>query len=183
MSATYPQPQILWQLCPLPSQLLSCIISTLRRNLCEREILKMPNIRGCTGSAPTSAPPCRSAPLSKIHSSLESRSYRYTDTGSDMPTTPIDDCTNLGKSRFLMRVGQLLQPISWMAFLTLKILQVLNPTPDWTDTSPVSLKPAVSRTLTSNEKRPPPLALSTPSWLQWPPPPTPKPNMSPTWSN
>ena len=33
MSATYPQPQIVWQLFPPPQQLLLCVISTLRREM------------------------------------------------------------------------------------------------------------------------------------------------------
>ena len=41
MSATYPKLKFLWQLYPLLSQLLSCVISTLCRNMCNRELLNI----------------------------------------------------------------------------------------------------------------------------------------------
>ena len=112
MSTTYLQPQISWRLYPPPPQLLSCVISTLCRKLCELELIKMRNIRVCTGSGSTSVPPCRSALLSKIHPFLESRSYKYTYTGSVMPTTPSNAWTYLGKSWFLRRGRRLWQTTS-----------------------------------------------------------------------
>ena len=134
----------------------------------------MRNTIGCTGSGTTSAPPCWSDLLSRIRHSLELRSYIYTDTGSDIPTTLSDSWTNLGNIHVIRHVKRFLQPTSWMASPTLEILQTPNPTPDWKDASPVSLEPTVSITLRSNNKIPSPLVLSTPSWPQQPPPPTPK---------
>ena len=139
--------------------------------------------RDCTGSGPTSDPPCWSAPIYKIHPSLELRSYRYMATGSDMSTTPSDAWNELGKSRFLRHGRPISRPTSLMVYLTQESLQTPKPTPDWTDNSPTSLKTTVYITLLSNKKRPPPLVFSTPSWLQWPQPTTPKPVRSPTWSH
>ena len=112
ISATYPQPHIPWQLCPLTLQLLSCVISTLRRKLCEQGLHSIRTNRDSTGSGPISAPPYRSALLSKIHPSLKLKSCRYMDTGSDMPSTPSAEWTDLGKSRFLRHGGKLRQPTS-----------------------------------------------------------------------
>ena len=145
MSVTYPQPQILRQLCPPPQQLISFVVSTLCRKLFERGLLKMRSSRGCTGSGPNSAPPCRSSLLSNIHPSLESRSYRYMDTGSDMPATPSDAWTNLGKIHFLRRAGKLWQPASWMASPTPYSLQTPKLKTDWVGASSVGLKPFRSR--------------------------------------
>ena len=75
------------------------------------------------------------------------------------------------------------RPTSWMASLTLEIPQAPNPTPDWIDVSPISLKPTALKNLRSNNKSPHPLALSNPSWPHQPPHPNPKPAMSPTQSN
>ena len=161
-SATYPQPQILWQLSPPLQQLLLCVIYTLRRKLCNQELHNMQGIRDCTGSGPTSAPPCWLDLLYKIHPSLELRSCRYTDTGYNTPTTPNDAWTDFGNSRFLRHGGQLLRPTSWMASPTQEILQAPRPTPDWTDVSPVSLKPTAPRNLWKNQKNSPSLVLSTP---------------------
>ena len=85
MPTTYPQPQITWQLYPLYHQLLSCVICTLCRKLYKQELHKMCE---CTGSGPNYAPLYRLALLSNIHPSLELISFRYTDTGSNLPTTP-----------------------------------------------------------------------------------------------
>ena len=90
MSATYLQPQISWKICPSSSQLLPCVISVLHRKLFERGLLKMCCSRGCTGSGTNSAPPCWSDLRSKIRPSLDLRSYRYTDTVFNIPTTPSD---------------------------------------------------------------------------------------------
>ena len=57
MSAAYLQPQIFWQLCLPQQQLISCVISTLCRKLCNRELLRMHGRRGYTVSGSTSAPP------------------------------------------------------------------------------------------------------------------------------
>ena len=88
MSVTYPQPHISWQLCPLLPQLLSCVISTLCRKPWEQGLHRMRANRDSTRNGPISDPPCWSALLSKIHSSLELKYCRYMDTGSDMPSTP-----------------------------------------------------------------------------------------------
>ena len=98
----------------------------------------MHNSIGYTGSGPTSAPPCWSDLLSKVHPSLESRFYKYTDTGSDMPTTPNNAWNDLGKILFLMSEGQLWLPTSWVASLTLETPQTPKPTLDWTAASSVS---------------------------------------------
>ena len=48
MSAAYTQLQSPWHLSLLPLDLLSCVISTLRRKPCERELHKMLTSRGST---------------------------------------------------------------------------------------------------------------------------------------
>ena len=63
--------------------------------------------RDSTGSGPIYAPPCQSALLSKIYPSLELKSCRYMDTGSDTPSTLSTKWTDLVKSRFLRHGGQL----------------------------------------------------------------------------
>ena len=105
MSITYLQSHILWQLCPLPPQLFSCMIYTLRRKPCKQGLHMMRTNRDSTGSAPISTPTCRSDLLSKIHPSLELKSCRYMDTGSDMPSNTSAEWTNLGKSWFLRHGG------------------------------------------------------------------------------
>ena len=66
MSAAYPQSQSLWQLSLLPPDLISCVISTLRRKPHERELHKILASRGSTSRGATSAPPSSSILLSKI---------------------------------------------------------------------------------------------------------------------
>ena len=105
--AAYPQSQSLWQLSLLPPDLLSCVISTLRRKPCERELHKILAIRGSTSSEMTSAPPSRSILLSKIHLSLASRSSKSMGTVSDTPSTPSAEWTDLGRSWFLRHEGKL----------------------------------------------------------------------------
>ena len=121
--------------------------------------------------------------VSKIRPSLELRSCSYTDTGSEIPTTLSDAWTNLGNIRFLRHGGRLRRPTSGMASPTQESLQTPRPTPEYTEISPVSLKPTASKTLRPNGKSQPPLALSTSSWPQRLSPPTPKPARSPTWSH
>ena len=139
MPATYPQPQIPLKLWQLPLQLISCLISTLHMKLCEGLLLNMCNRRCCTNSGSISSPPCWSSLLSKTHPSLDFRSYRYTDTGSNMPTTPRKACTDLVKSHFSHAGGLIQRPTSCMTPLNLEILQTPNPTPDWTEASTVIL--------------------------------------------
>ena len=107
VSVTYPQPQISWQLFPLPPQLFSCVISLLCRKLCNQELHWMRANRECTSIGPTYALPFLLSLISKIHPSLEMKYCRYMDTGSDMPTTPSDACIDLGKSQFLSHGGRL----------------------------------------------------------------------------
>ena len=64
MYAVHPQLHVLWQISLPPPELISCVISTLRRKLCELSPLKMRDSRGYTGSAPTYMPPCWSILLS-----------------------------------------------------------------------------------------------------------------------
>ena len=130
MSVNYLQPHILWQLCPLPPQLLSCVISTLNKKLCEQGLYRMRANRSSIGSGSISAPPCQSALLSNIHPSLKLKPCRYMETGSNMPSTPSVKWTDLGKSRFLRHGGKLRQPTSWIASLTQESLPMLRPTPE-----------------------------------------------------
>ena len=138
--------------------------------------------RDCTGSGPTSAPPCWSALLSKMHPSLNLKSCRYVDTESNMPTTSSNTWTDLGKSRFLKHGGRLRRPTSWMASPTQENLPMPRPTPDRKDVSPGSLKLKALRTLQSNEKRLSHSTSSTLLSLQQPSHPTPKPVRLPIWS-
>ena len=120
----------------------------------------MRGIRDCTGSGPTSAPPYQSALLSKIHPSLELRSYRYMDRGFNMPTNPSNACTDFRKSHFFQ---------AWRTIAATHILDGLTDSRRPPDAqshngldrgiSPVSFKTTASRTLCSNDKRPPPLVI------------------------
>ena len=115
MFATYLQLQCPCQISLPPLDMLSCVISTLRRKPCKRELHKMIDSRISTTSRSTSAPPCKSTLISKIHPSLALRSYKSTDTASDTPSTPIAKWTDLGRSRFFRYGGQLQQPTPWLA--------------------------------------------------------------------
>ena len=80
MSVVHPQLHGSWQI-SLPSlELLSCVISTLRRKPCEL-VLRY------TGSGTTSVPPCWSILLSTIHLSLSSSSSKSTATKLGTPST------------------------------------------------------------------------------------------------
>ena len=105
MSATYPQPQSLWQISFLPPDLLSCVIFILCKKPCERALLKKFDRRSSTSSGMTSAPPCQSKLLSKIHPSLASISSKYMGTESVTPSTPNAKWSDLGRSRFLRHGG------------------------------------------------------------------------------
>ena len=107
ISVTYPQSHISRQLYPLKLQLLSCMIFTMRRKPCKKVLHRMRANRDSTGCGTISAPHCRSALLLKIHLSLKLKSCRYMDTGSDTPSTPSVEWTNLGNSRFLRHGGKL----------------------------------------------------------------------------
>ena len=103
MSAKYPQPHTPWQLFLPLMQLHSCVVSIMHGKPCKRELQKMCNIRGCTGSWPNSDPHCRSTLIFNIYPSLESKSFKYTYTGSNTPITTSDGWTDLGKSWLLRR--------------------------------------------------------------------------------
>ena len=105
MSTVHPQPLISWQIYSLTPELLSCMISILRRKLCEQDLLSMQYSRGCTISGWTSAPPCWSIVLSKIHPSLISETSKSMGTGSDTLITLSNAWTDMGKSRFLRYGG------------------------------------------------------------------------------
>ena len=105
MSVVHPQLHGSWQISLSPRELLSCVISTLRRKPCEPALLKMRDIRGCTGSGPTSVPPCRSILLSDIHPSLVLSSSKSTATVLGTPSTPSAGWTDLVKNRFLRHRG------------------------------------------------------------------------------
>ena len=156
MSAAYPHSQSLWQLFHLPSDLLSCVISTLRRKPCEKELHKVFSSRGSTSNGATSAPPSGSILLSKIHLSLASRSCKSKGTIFITPSTPSANWTDLGRCLFLMHGGPLWRPTSSMASQTLGRPPTPTPTTDWTCGSPVTLKPIGLRTLRSDGKDPPP---------------------------
>ena len=113
LSSVYPQYRSSWMISLPPPDLLSCVISTLRRKPCERELHKILASRGSTSSGAISAPPSRSILLSKIHPSLASRSSKFMGTGSDTPSTPSAEWTDLGMSRFLRHGGRLQRPTSW----------------------------------------------------------------------
>ena len=105
MSTAYPRLQSSWQISLLAPDLLSCMISTLHRNPCKRELHKMLIRRSSTRSGATSTPPSRSILLSRIHPFLASRSSKSTGTASDMPSTPCAEWTNLESIRFLRHGG------------------------------------------------------------------------------
>ena len=160
MYTAYPYPQSLWQLSLPPPDLLSCVISTLCMNPCERGLHKILARRGSTSSGETSAPPSRSILISKIHPSLASRSFKSTGTVSDTPSTPSAEWTNLGRSWYLRHGGRLRRPTSWLASQRPESQQTPSPTADWTCISPGSLKPTGSRILWSDDKNSSSSALS-----------------------
>ena len=114
VSVVHPQSHVLWQISLPPMELLSCVISTLRRRPCEPALLKIQDIRGCTSSGPTYVPPFWSILLSKIHPSLALSSSKSAATALSAPSTPSVGWTDLGKNLFLMHGGQLQRPTSWM---------------------------------------------------------------------
>ena len=59
MSVAHTQLHGSWQISLPTPELLSCVISTLRRTTYELALLRMRDSRGCTDSGPTSVPPCR----------------------------------------------------------------------------------------------------------------------------
>ena len=78
----------LWNIYPSPPEVLSCMISMLHRNPCERAILGMRNIRICISIGQTYVPPCWSIIISKIRPSLISKYSKYMGTGFNTPSTP-----------------------------------------------------------------------------------------------
>ena len=115
----------------MPQELLSCMISTLHRKLCEQELLSMRDRTGCIRSVHTSVPPCWSVLLSKIYPSLSSKSSNSTGTGYDTPSPPITASYDLGRSPFLGHELKLQQPISCIDSLTPKITLTSNLTLAW----------------------------------------------------
>ena len=105
MSIVHPQLHGLWQIFLPPLELLSCVISTLHRKPYEPALLKIRDSRGCTGSGPTSVPPCCSILLSKIHASLTSSSSKATATMFGARSTPSDGWTELGNNWFIRHGG------------------------------------------------------------------------------
>ena len=137
-----------------------------------------------TTSRSTSAPPCKSTLISKIHPSLALRSYKSTGTASDTPSTPIAKWTDLGRSRFFRYGGQLQQPTPWLASYTPESPMNPKPTSDWTcdthDTDDSSNSYRIED-LPVKLENPPPLASSTQSCQLLPHPPTKRPDTSQTW--
>ena len=94
MYVAHPQPIDMWKIS-------FCIISMLHRNLCERALLRMRDSRVCTRSGLTSLPPCWSILITKIPPFLASKSSKSMGTGSNTPSIPISEWTNLGNSPYL----------------------------------------------------------------------------------
>ena len=163
----YPQPLGLWQISPLSLllELLSCVISTLRRNPCNRALLKMRDSRGCTGSGLTSVPTCQLILSFNIHTAFASKSSKSMCSKSDIPSTPSAEWTDLENNRFLRHGGRLQRPTSWMAYPTRESPSTPNLTPAWTYNSPANSKLIGSRILHSSGEKPLPWVLSS---LLWP---------------
>ena len=134
-----------------------------------------------TRSGVTSAPPSQSILISKIHPSLASRSSKSMGTAYNIPSTPILEWTDLGRSRFLRHCRQFHKPTSWMDYQTPRSPPTPSPTSDCTCDSPDSLKPTGLRTLWSKGKNSPSLASSTASCQPRPHPLTKRPLTFPTW--
>ena len=156
MSVVHPQLHGSWQIPLPPRELLSWVISTLRRNPYEPALLKMRDSRGCTGSGPTSVPPCRSILLSKIHPSLALSSSKSTATEFGTPSTPSAGWTDLGKNRFLRHGGRLQRPTSWMVFPTPENRPTPKRTLGSTSASHGNSRPTASKIPQSDEKGNPP---------------------------
>ena len=105
MSVAYPQLHGSWQISPLPPELVSYMISMLRRKPCDPELLRMRESRVCIGSGTTYVLPCRSILLSNIHPPLVSNSSKSTAIGSVTPVTPSAWWTDLRDNQFLRHGG------------------------------------------------------------------------------
>ena len=140
----------------LATYLLSCMIYMLRRKPCKRPLPRMQDSRCCTSSGMTSVTPCCSIRISKIHPFLPSKSSKSTGTGSDMPSTPNAEWTDLEKNQFLRHGGRLPQPPYWMAYPTPETPLTPKPTSAWTITSTDSSKLMGLKNPQSSGKTPPP---------------------------
>ena len=136
MSATNPQLHSSWQISLLPPDLIYCVISMIRRKLCERALLKMRYIRSSTSSGLTFAPPCQSTLLSNTHRSLALISSKSMGTESVTLSTPNDEWTDLVRSRFLRHGGRLRRTTSWQDFPTPQSPPTPKPMSYWTSGSP-----------------------------------------------
>ena len=99
-----------------PPELLSFLISKLRRKPYKWAILRIRLSRDCTRNGLTFVPPFRSILISKIHPYLTSNSSKSTGTVSDTPITPSTEWTDLGRNRFLRHGRRLQRPTSWTAY-------------------------------------------------------------------
>ena len=162
MSSVNPQLHGLLQIFLLPPELISCMISTMRRYPCEPALLKMRDNKVCTGSGPTAVPPCWSILLSKIHQPLASRSSNSTTNPFGMPSNPSARWTDLGKNWFLRHGGRLQHPTPWMVFPTPENQPTLKCTPGSTSASPGRSRPTGSRIPPPDKKRLPPWKYFTP---------------------
>ena len=117
----------------------------------------------------TSAPPYQLILLSKIHTSLVSRSSESTSTESVTSSTPSAECADLGRSRFLRHGERLRRSTSWIDSPTPEIHLIPNLTSDLTSNSPVKSKHMGSKTPQLNKKMLSHWTLSTLSWPQKPP--------------
>ena len=156
ISVVHAQSHGSWQISLPLSELLSCVISTLRRKPCQPALLKIQDSRGCTSSGTTSVPPCQSILLSKIHPSLALRSSKSTTTAFSTPSTPSAGWINLRNNQFLRHGGQLQRPTSWMVCPTPENQLTLNHTTGLTSASRGNSRPTGSSIPLSEKKRPPP---------------------------
>ena len=72
MNDAYPQPLSSWKTPPPHLQLISCVISPLRRKPFEKEQLKIHDIGWCARGGNNNASPCGLILISNVHTSIES---------------------------------------------------------------------------------------------------------------
>ena len=111
-----------WTLCHPPSEVLSSVISALRKQQFAEVTYHPPEPRLSTPSGPRSAPTCRSTTNCNTILSQPSRSFKCIDTGSVTDTTLALMVS--GRTR-LQRRGELLQrPTFWRDSTTHENLKV-----------------------------------------------------------
>ena len=156
VSAVHPQSHGPWQISLPPPELLSWVVSMLHMKPCEPALHRMRDSRGCTGSGPTSVPPCWSILLSKVHPSLVSSSSKSTSIAFGTPGTPSAGWTNMGNNWFLRHGSHLQRPTSWRVCPTPENHPTHNHRPFSISASHGNSRPMGSRIPPSYEKRPSP---------------------------